>query len=165
MFLSFKAFTFCNHRNVNGRRRILTIITCGLVALLLAAMFSTRRQEGVAVSAIDALETALIKDGFKVQKLMWIDETLVSQIPGVRTIVAEVYPEYRKKGMNRSYSKDDSKIGIDYILRRDEALDISVSADPVHAGRARKIMRELSDLNPNVSVWFRTNEPPIATKK
>ena len=163
--LPFKAFTFCNHRGVNRRRRILTIVACGLVALLLVAMFSTRRKEGVPLSDIDALNTALIHEGFKVQSLGMIDEALISQIPVVKTIVSKFYPDIRKVGMNRSYTRDGSKMGIDYIMRNGEAVDISVSADAVYCARARKIVRELSDLNPNVSIWLRTNDPPIATKR
>jgi hypothetical protein len=163
--LSFKAFTFCNHRDVNRRRRILTILACGLVALLLPAMFSTHRKAGVPLSAIEELNTALIHEGFKVQSLGMIDEALISRIPGVKTIVTKFYPDIRKEGMNRSYSKDGSKMGIDYIMRNGEAVDISVSADVAYCSRARKIVRELSDLNPNVTIWFRTNDPPIATNR
>jgi hypothetical protein len=164
-YSSFKAFTFWNDLNVNRRRRILSILACGLVALFLAAMFSTRRKDGVPLSAIDELNSALIHEGFSVQTLGMIDETLISQIPVVKTIAGKFYPDIRKEGMNRSYSKDGSKMGIDYLLRHGEAVDISVSADVEFCARARKIVRELSDLNPNLSIQLRTNDPPIATKR
>ena len=165
-FFSFKAFTFCDHRNVNRRRRILTILACGLVALFLTAMFSTRPRDGVPISAIEALNAALVRDGFtNDQTVMSVDEIALAGIPGVKTIVSAVYPDYRKQRVNRSYSKDGAKLGIDYTLVRDHAIEISIPADAAHCAEARKMARELAALNPNLSIWLRTNDPPIATKR
>jgi len=153
-------------QNVNRRRRILTIIACGLVALLLALLFSSRRSDAVPLSAIDGLHGALIHDGFKMdQSLMSVDEIYVSRIPGVRSIVAAFYPDFRKQRMNRSYSKDGAKLGFDYDVRGEQALNVSLSADAQHCARTRTIARELSAMNPNLAIWLRTNDPPIAAKR
>jgi hypothetical protein len=165
-FFLFKAFTFCKHGNVNRRRRILTILACGFVALLLAAMFSTRSRDSVPISAIDALNAALLQDGFtNVQTLRMVDEIAISRLPGVKTIVTTFYPEARKERVNRSYEKGGAKLGIDYTMRRGEAVDLSLPADVEHCARARKMARELAALNPNLAIWLRTNDPPIATKR
>jgi len=165
-FFSFKAFTFCDHRNVNRRRRIFAIVACGLAGLLLAAMFSTRPKDGVPVSAIEALHTGLLQRGFtNDQTVMSVDEIALAGIPGVKTIVSAVYPDYRKQRVNRSYSKQGARLGIDYTLRRDNAVEISIPADEPHCAEARKMARELAALNPNLSIWLRTNDPPIATKR
>jgi hypothetical protein len=150
--------------NVNRRRRILTIVACGLVALLLTLMFSSRRRNTVPLSAIGGLHDALIRDGFKLdQKVISIDEIAVPS--QWRSVVAAFYPGYRKQTVNRSYSKDEAKLGIDYIERGEEALNVSLPADVPHCARARRMARELSALNPNLTIWLRTNQPPIVTKR
>lgn len=165
-FLPFKVFTFCNHPNVNHRRRILTVFACGLVALLVALMFSSRRKDTVPLAAIIVLEGALSRDGFtEGPSSMSVDEIALPRIPGLRSLVSAFYPEYRKQTVNHSYSKDGAKLGIDYEVRGVEALNVSLSADAAHCKRARQMAQKLSEGNPNLTIWLRTNQPPIATKR
>jgi hypothetical protein len=165
-FLPFKAYTFCNHQTVNRRRRLLTIFVCGLVALFTAVMISSRRKDSVPIAAIEALNAALLQDGYADDKSVTsIDELALPPIPGVKAIVGTFYPDYRKQRVNRSYSKDGAKLGIDYTVRGAVAADVSLPADAEHCARARKMARELSALNPNLAIWLRTNDPPIATKR
>jgi hypothetical protein len=153
-------------RSVNRRRRIFTVLACGLAALLLLAMFSTRPKNSVPISAINSLNAALLQDGFtNDQTVMSVDEIALAGVPGAKAIVSTFYPDYRKQRVNRSYLKDGAKLGIDYTLRRDQAVEISLPADAAHCARARKMARELAELNPNLSIWLRTNDPPIATKR
>ena len=129
-------------------------------------MFSSQRKDSVPLVEIDGLHQALIRDGFKLdQNLMSVDEMVVSRIPGVRSIVSAFYPASRKQSVNRIYSKDGAKLGIDYEVRGEQALAISMPADAAHCGRARKMAAELSAINPNMIVWLRTNDPPIAAKR
>jgi hypothetical protein len=97
--------------------------------------------------------------------LMSVDEMVVSRIPGVRSIVAAFYPDYRKQRMNRSYSKDSAKLGLNYAVRGEHALNVWLWADAAHCARARKMAGELSATNPKIMIWLRTNDPPIATKR
>ena len=153
-------------QNVNRRRRILTIVACGLVALLLALMFSSRRKDTVPLVAITALQGALSRDGFTTgQSTRSVDEIALPRVPGLRSLVSAFYPEYRKERVNLSYSKEGAKLGIDYDVRGEQALNISLSADAAHCGRAREMARRLSEENPNLTIWLRTNDPPIAAKR
>jgi hypothetical protein len=152
---------------VNRRRRLLTIVGCGLVALLAAMMFSARPKKSVPMSAIVDVHEALIREGFNMDRSQTaVDEMVLPRIPGVKFVVSTFHPNYRKQLVNRSYSKDGGTLGIDYAVRgENEAIDVALPADAVHCARARKIARELAALNPNLKIWLRTNEPPIATKR
>jgi hypothetical protein len=50
-------------------------------------------------------------------------------------------------------------------VRGEEAVNVWLPADPAHCARARKLARELSAINPNLAIWLRTNEPPIAKNR
>lgn len=96
---------------------------------------------------------------------MSVDEIALGRIPGVKFVVSTFYPDYRKQSVNRSYSKDGAKLGIDYRLRGEEAMDVWLPADAIHCARARALARELSAINPKLTIWLRTNEPPIAKSR
>jgi hypothetical protein len=76
--------------------------------------------------------------------------------------LSRIYRNYRSQSANRLYSKNGAKLGIDYGMRGTEAVNISLPADPELCARARKIARELSALNPNLSISLRTNEAVAA---
>jgi hypothetical protein len=167
ILFSFEAFTFCNDQHVNRRRRLLTIVGCGLVALLAAMMFSARPKESVPMSAIVDVHEALMREGFNMDRSQTaVDEIALPRIPGLKSVVSTFHPDYRKQSVNRSYSKNGAKLGIDYGVRgENEAIDVALPADAEHCARARKIARELAALNPNLKIWLRTNEPPVAKSR
>jgi hypothetical protein len=152
-------------QNVNRRRRILTLIACGLVALLVAVMFAARPKQSVPLSAINELHESLIRDGFRLdQDLKMVDEIQVSRIRAVQAVAAVFYPDARKEQVNRSYSKDGAKLGINYGVLGENAVDVSLPADAMHCAKARKIARDLAELNPNLTISLRTNDPPTLSR-
>jgi hypothetical protein len=154
---------------VTRKTRFLVLLLAIAFALSFASVLMLARQSRtIPISAIDQMEAAMLRDGFKTEdNTMFVDElALGPATPAKRWILGAVYPGYQNRGAHRVYIRDGARLGLDFGMRGTNlALNMSISADPQNNARARKIVRELSALNPNLAISLQTNPPATSSSR
>jgi hypothetical protein len=149
-------------------KRVVFVICAGIAiaATVFLLLSSANPNKTAPLAAINAIDAQLLKEGFQLdQRLIMKDEIVLGPANPAKTwLLSRIYPGYQTRSENRTYLRAGAKLGIDFGLRGNSVLNVSVSADPAETAQARKIQRELSDINPNLTIWLRTNTTTAATR-
>jgi len=148
-------------------KRVILVLCAGIAiaAIMFLLLSSVNPDKTAPIAAITAIDAQLLKEGFQLdQRLIMKDEIVLGPANPAKTwLLSRIYPGYQTRSENRSYSRGGAKLGIDFGLRGNFVLNVSLSADPAETAQARKIQRELSGINPNLAIWLRTNATTAAT--
>jgi hypothetical protein len=131
-------------------------------AILLFALAPSAPSQTIEIAAIDQLEKGLLKEGFSLDEhIMMVDEIALGPANPAKTwVLSRLIPGYQNKAANRRYSQNNSRLGIDYGMVENQAVNIVVSCDKPLVPKAKAIAAGLSQRNPAASITIRVNTLP-----
>lgn len=144
------------------RRAVILCLVAGSCLGFVALVSLITPQNRIPTQALNDVNAALLQEGFKLESSLTTADNvslgvltpIISRMPGLGQSV-------QKRSIHRQYGLNGSKLGIDFDCTGDEkfTLNASVSTDPSNILRAKKIVADLSAMNSNLPIWFRTNAP------
>ena len=150
---------------MSNRRHSIARTILWAIPLLLFTLWlcGAAPSQSIAISSIDDVERLLVLEGFKVdERLMMIEEIALGPLnPTKKWILSRIIPAYQTRSSNRRYSRNGSKLGIDFGIRDDQALAVTITCDPDLSSRARAVAYTLGKSNPSAPILIRINPPSI----
>ena len=163
-FLDPAAPPFNSWRMSNRRHSIARTILWAIPLLLFTLwLCGAGPSQSIAISSVDDVERLLVLEGFKVdERVMMVDEIALGPLnPMKKWILSRVIPTYQTRSTNRRYSRNGSKLGIDFGIRDDQAIGVTVTCDPDLISRARAVAYTLGKSNPSAPILIRINSPRV----